>query len=65
MSRISQVYEGRTSMEIITGGTVDIRKLSDFEFYNLFWYWDTPNDWKKPKLGIWLGISLLIGISLC
>ena len=65
LSRISQEHNGRTGMEIITGYTADIRKWTDFEFYELCWYWDTPNDWEKPTIRILLGVSLCIGISLC
>ena len=65
LSRISQVHDGRTGMRRITGDTVDISKWTDFEFYDLCWYWDKPNDWGKLKLGIWFGVSYRIGSSLC
>ena len=51
MSRISRVNEGRTGMERITVDMVDISKWTDFELYDLCWYWDTPNDWENQKLG--------------
>ena len=44
---------------------MDISEWTDFEFYDLCWYWDTPNDWENPKLGIWLGVSQRIGSLLC
>ena len=47
LSRISRGHDGRTGMEIITGDVVDIRKWTDFEFYDLCWYWDKPNDWEN------------------
>ena len=25
---------------------VDISEWTDLEFYDLCWYWDTPNDWE-------------------
>ena len=43
--RISRVHESRTGMERIRGDKVDISEWTDFEFYELCWYWDTPNDW--------------------
>ena len=63
--RISRRHEGRTSMERITGDTVDIREWTDFELYYLCLYWATPNDWENPSLIIWLGVSHRIGSSLC
>ena len=47
---ISRGHDGRKGMERITGDTVDIRKWTDFEFYDLCWHWDTPNDWENPNL---------------
>ena len=65
LSRISRGHDGRTGMERITGDTVDISEWTDFEFYDLCWYWDTPNDWENPNFGRWLGVSHRIGSSLC
>ena len=45
LSIISRVHEGRTGMERITGDTVDISEWTDFEFYDLCWYWDASNEW--------------------
>ena len=42
LSRTSRGHDGRTGMERITGDTVDISEWTDFEFYDLCWYWDTP-----------------------
>ena len=61
---ISRGHEGRTSMERITGYTVGNSEWTDFELYDLCWYWDTPNDWEKSKLGRWLGVFHRIGSSL-
>ena len=52
-------------MERIKGDMVEISEWTDFEFYDLCWYWDTPNDLENPKLGRWLGVSHCIGSSLC
>ena len=27
-----------------TGDTTDISEWLEFEFYDLYWYWDVPND---------------------
>ena len=50
MSRISWGHGGRTGMERITENTVDIGEWTKFEFYDLCWYWDTPNDWETQSL---------------
>ena len=65
LSRISQGHDGRTGMERITGDTVDLSEWTDFEFYDLCWYWDTPNDWENPKLGRCLVVSHRIGSLIC
>ena len=38
LSRISQGHDGKTGMERITGGTVDISEWTDFEFFDLYLY---------------------------
>ena len=65
MSIISRVNDSRTGMERIIGDTEDISELTDFEFYDLCWYWDTHNDWENSKIGRWLGVSHRIVSSLC
>ena len=65
LSRISRGNDDITGMERITGDTVDISEWTDFEFYDLCWYWDTSNDWENPNLERWLGVSHCIGSSLC
>ena len=44
LSRISPGHDGRTGIERIKGDTVEISECTDFEFYDLCWYWGTPND---------------------
>ena len=61
LSKISWGHDSRTGMERITGDMVDISEWTDFGFYELCWYWDTPNDWENPKLRRWLGVSHRIG----
>ena len=65
MSRISRGHYVRTGMKRITGDTVEISECTDFEFYDLFWYCNTPNEWENPKHRRWLGVSHHIGSSLC
>ena len=47
---ISQRRDGTAGMERITGDTVGISEWTDFEFYELCWYWDTPNDRETRSL---------------
>lgn len=65
LCRMSRGHDKRTGMERITGNTCDISEWIDFEFYDLCWYWDHPNDWDNPKIGRWLGVSHRIGSALC
>ena len=65
LSRISRGHDQRTGLERLTGDTCDISEWIDFEFYDLCWYWDNPNDWDNPKIGRWLGVSHRIGSALC
>ena len=57
LSRISREHDDRTGMEKITGDTVESSEWMEFEFYDLYWYWDTPNEWEDPNLGRRLGVS--------
>ena len=65
MSRMASGYDGRTGMERITGDTCDISEWTDFEFYDLIWYWDSPFSDENPKLGRWLGVAHRVGSALC
>ena len=62
---ISRGHDSRTGMERIKGDTVNISKWTDYYFYDLYWYWATPNDWDNPNLGGWLGVYHRICRSLC
>ena len=64
LSGISRGHDGITGTKRITGDTVDISEWTDFQFYDLCWYWDTPNDWENPKLGRCLDVSHHIVSSL-
>ena len=53
-----------TGIEKITGDTVDISKWLDFEFYDIFQYWDVPNPDDNTKIRRWLGISHRVGLLM-
>ena len=36
--------DGRTGMEILTGDTSEISDWTDFEFYDMVWYWYGEDD---------------------
>ena len=65
ITRNAPVWDKIPGLEQIAGGTVDIRECFEFEFYGLFWYWDTPHDWYNPNIEWWLGVSRRVGRSLC
>ena len=65
LSRMCRNNSGYTGIERITGDTTDISEWLEFEFYDLCWYWDVPNDWDNPKLGRWLGVSHRVGSAMC
>ena len=64
MSRMSRGGR-RPGLEVITGDSVDISEYTDFEFYDLVWYWDSPEAVDNPCIGRWLGVSHRIGSALC
>ena len=65
MSRMASGVEKRTAMERLTGDTNDISEWTDFEFYDLVWYWDAPYMENNPKIGRWLGVAHRVGSALC
>ena len=65
LSRMCRHRNNFTGIERITGNTTDISEWLEFEFYDLCWYWDLPNDWDNPKIGRWLGVSHRVGSALC
>ena len=65
LSRVARGKDQRPGIERITGDTCDISEWTDFEFYDLCWYWDTPHDLDNPKLGRWLGVSHRVGSAMC
>ena len=65
LSRMCRNGTTCSGMERITGDTPDISEWLEFEFYDLCWYWDTPNDIDNPKIGRWLGVSHRVGSAMC
>ena len=49
-----------TSLEEVTGETLDISDYLDFSFYDWCWYNDNAS-LGETKLGKWLGISYPVG----
>jgi len=54
-----------TSLEALTGDTVDISEWIEFEFYDLVLYWDDRDNETRQSIGRWLGPSHHIGSALC
>jgi hypothetical protein len=44
ITRMSCGDDGRSGYEQVTGETPDISEWLDFEFYDLVWWWDRPNN---------------------
>ena len=42
--------------------TIDI---SEFQFYDLCWYWENKADKTEGNIGIWIGFSYWVGSALC
>ena len=65
LSRMCRNNSTCSGIERITGDTPDISEWLEFEFYDICWYWDTPNDIDNPKIGRWLGVSHRVGSAMC
>lgn len=65
MTRMSSGRGNRSALERITGDTIDISEWTDFEFYDLIWFWDTPYTEENPCIGRWLGVAHRVGSALC
>ena len=63
-SRMAGNY-GWTYMEILTGYTIDISDWTEFEFYNLWCYWDNHTDEAQGNIGRWVGFSHRVVSDLC
>ena len=60
--------QGRTGHEQVTGKTPDISEYTDFDFYDLVWYYPGvhPSISEDDRvLGRWLGVSHRIGSDMC
>ena len=55
--------KGRVGYEITFGNTPDIIEYVYFEFYDYYWYWDTPQSYPREKKGlrIWFGVVHNVG----
>ena len=68
VSHLARGKDGLPGMEQITGSTVDISELLDFDFYDLIWYHEndkTDMTTESVKLGRWLGVSHRVGSDMC
>ena len=65
LSRLCRHNNDYTGIERLTGDTVDISEWIEFEFYDLCWYWEVPDDGENPLIGRWLGVSHRVGSAMC
>ena len=63
-SRTAVKY-GRPDLERLTGDTIDISEWMEFDFYDLFWFWNNQSDDIKPMLEQWLGVIHIVGSEIC
>ena len=56
-----------TPEESVHGRAVDISAYAQFNFYQIVWYIDAPENaaTSRRKLGRWIGVAEDIGSSLC
>ena len=59
--------DGRTPMEVVTGETPDISEFIQFHFYQMIWYYETPDDISQEvrRLGRMLGPAHRVGQAMC
>ena len=69
---LTQMASGKdlhTGYEEVTGQTAKISECLDFEFYDLVYWYDRPNNPDVSNnviiLAIWLGISHRVGSNMC
>ncbi len=58
----------RSGYEIITGKTPNISEYLDFDFYDLVWYWRSPNPSLSEhdrELARWMGVAHRVGSDMC
>lgn len=58
--------KGGTGYEIVLGFTPDISEYVEFQFYDYYWYWDTPQGYPHQKKHIerWLGVAHRVGQAM-
>ena len=52
-------------LEVLISDSVDISEYTDFELYDLIWYWDKPQAIYNPCIGRWLGVYHRVRSELC
>ena len=57
--------DGHPDLEQLIEDTIDISEWTEFEFYDLVWFWNNQSDDTNPMLGRWLGVSHRVGSALC
>ena len=57
---------GRTGYELVFVITPGISEYVEFQFYDICWYWDTPQSFphEKKHLGRWLGSARKVGQAM-
>ena len=69
LTRMARGQDCRTGYEEVTGQTADISEWLDFEFYDLVYWYDRPNNPDVSdnvrRLATWLGISHRVGSNMC
>ncbi len=68
MHFIPRGHNDRSGYEIITGKTPDISEYLDFDFYDLVWYWRSPNpslSQHDRELARWMGVAHRVGADMC
>eukprot|EP00957_Ditylum_brightwellii_P205069 15342092-Ditylum_brightwellii.AAC.1 len=68
MQQAARGPDGRTGYEEVTGNTSDISEYTDFNFYDLVWYYPHKHPGVGDEdrlLGCWLGVSHQVGSFTC
>jgi len=61
-------HNERSGYEMITDKTLDVSEYLDFDFYDLVWYWQTPNpslSGHDRELARWMGVAHRMGSDMC
>ena len=57
--------DGHSTLERLTGDTIDISEWLEFEFYDLVWFWNKQSDDTSPRLVLCIGVSHSVDSALC